>query len=103
MKRPGHLKIYLGYAAGVGKTYRMLDEAQALRAEGVDVVVGLFRNPRPQGNRSMLEGLEILPPQELDYGAPPSRRFDIDSALKRKPGLCWWMNWPTPTPPVPGI
>jgi two-component system sensor histidine kinase KdpD len=39
MKRPGHLKIYLGYAAGVGKTYRMLDEAQTLHAQGGDIVV----------------------------------------------------------------
>ena len=42
MKHPGQLKVYLGYAAGVGKTYRMLDEAQALRAQGVDIAIGYF-------------------------------------------------------------
>ena len=70
----GRLKIYLGYAAGVGKTYRMLDESEALRQKGVDIVIGYFE---PHGRKETIaktEGLETVPRRILTYAAP-SRRW----------------------------
>jgi len=63
----GKLKIYLGYAAGVGKTYRMLEEAQLTRLKGVDVVIGYFE---PHGRKETIaktEGMEIVPRRKVAY------------------------------------
>ena len=60
------LKIYLGYAAGVGKTYRMLEEAQALRAKGVDIVIGYFEPHGRQETIDKTEGLEAVAQQPPD-------------------------------------
>jgi two-component system sensor histidine kinase KdpD len=65
--RRGTLKIFLGYAAGVGKTYQMLDEAHKLKNEGVDVIVGYFE---PHGRKDTItksEGLEIVPRRKVEY------------------------------------
>jgi len=65
--RRGKLKIFMGYAAGVGKTFKMLDEAQELRAYGVDVVIGYFE---PHGRRETIartEGLELIPRKLVEY------------------------------------
>ncbi len=97
----GKLKVYLGYAAGVGKTYRMLDEAQALRQKGVDVVIGYFE---PHGRKETIaktEGLEIVPRRKVAYaGHGDSRRWiptPFCAASRRWP---WWMNSRTPTFPA---
>src|ERR1019366_5510716 len=60
-ERKGRLKIYLGYAAGVGKTYRMLDEAQALRAGGADIVIAYFEAHGRRDTIAKTEGLETVP------------------------------------------
>ncbi len=63
----GRLKIYLGYAAGVGKTYQMLEEAQDLRRQGRDVVIGYFE---PHGRKDTIgktEGLEFVPRRRAEY------------------------------------
>ena len=60
----GRLKIFLGYAAGVGKTYQMLDEAQELRRKGVDVVIGYFEPHARQDTIALTEGLEVRAAQE---------------------------------------
>jgi two-component system sensor histidine kinase KdpD len=63
----GRLKVYLGYAAGVGKTYRMLEEAQALRQKGADIVIGYFE---PHGRKETIaktETLETVPRRVLTY------------------------------------
>ena len=83
----GKLKIFFGYAAGVGKTYAMLEAAHEAQKEGVDVVVGYVeRHTRPD-TLALLEGLEILPQKELDYHGIKLKEFDLDESLRRKPAL----------------
>lgn len=84
---PGRLKIFFGYAAGVGKTYAMLEAAHQAEKEGIDVVVGYVeRHARPD-TLALLEGLEVLPCQEVDYRGIKLKEFDLDQALQRKPQL----------------
>ena len=83
----GKLKIFFGYAAGVGKTYAMLEAAQRERAEGVDVVVGYVEpHGRPE-TEALLEGLEVIPPRQVPYRGVTWREFDLDAALARRPKL----------------
>jgi two-component system, OmpR family, sensor histidine kinase KdpD len=82
---PGKLKIFLGYAAGVGKTYQMLEEAQALRARGVDVVIGYFE---PHGRKDTIaktEGLEMIPRKVLSYRGSAFEEMDTDAIVARHP------------------
>ena len=86
-KKRGRLKIFLGYAAGVGKTYSMLDDAHEKRKDGIDVVVGYVEpHSRPETIR-LLEGLPSLPPKVLNHGNIKLKEFDLDAALERKPEL----------------
>ena len=85
--RRGRLKIFLGAAAGVGKTYSMLQAAHDKLAEGVDVVVGYIEpHSRPE-TAALLEGLEIVPPLLVEYRSTQLRDFDLDAALQRQPAL----------------
>jgi two-component system sensor histidine kinase KdpD len=83
----GHLKIFFGASAGVGKTYAMLEEARARRADGVDVVVGWVETHGRPETEALLEGLPILPPHPLDYHGKTLKEFDLDAALARRPAL----------------
>ena len=85
--RRGRLKIYFGAAAGVGKTYSMLEAAQTLRAEGVDVVAGYVEPHHRAETEAMLEGLEVIPPRLVEYRGTHLNEFDLDAALKRKPAI----------------
>ena len=81
------LRIYLGYAAGVGKTYRMLEEARALRDRGVDVVLGYFE---PHGRKETIaktEGMESVPRRVLEYGGSQFQEMDTEAILRRKPAV----------------
>ncbi|MCR1950563.1 sensor histidine kinase KdpD [Clostridium sp. DSM 100503] len=83
----GKLKIFFGYAAGVGKTYAMLDAAHAAKKAGVDVVVGYIEpHTRPE-TLALLDGLELLPKLEVKYKGITLKEFDLDGALQRKPEL----------------
>lgn len=83
----GRLKIFFGYAAGVGKTYTMLEAAHQAQKEGIDVVVGYVeRHTRPD-TLALLDGLEILPCREIDYRGIKLKEFDLDGALRREPQL----------------
>lgn len=83
----GHLKIFFGYAAGVGKTYAMLKAAHAAKHRGIDVVVGYVEpHERPQ-TAALLNGLEVLAPRQVSYNHMLLKEFDLDSALKRRPQL----------------
>ena len=84
---PGRLKIFFGYAAGVGKTYAMLEAAHQAKQEGVDVVVGYVEPHARPDTLALLEGLETLPPAEIEYHGLRLREFDLDLALQRKPRL----------------
>jgi two-component system sensor histidine kinase KdpD len=87
MKRPGQLKVYLGYAAGVGKTYRMLDEAQALRAQGVDVAIGYFEPHGRQETIAKTDGLELVPRRVMAYAGTRFEEMDTEAVLRRKPAV----------------
>lgn len=85
--KSGRLKIFFGYAAGVGKTYAMLDEAQEQYKCGVDVLAGYIEpHTRPE-TMQLLHGLPALPPKTLLYRNIELKEFDLDEALKRKPQL----------------
>lgn len=83
--RRGKLTIFLGAAPGVGKTYAMLARARRLKADGVDVVVGLVETHARAETSALLEGLDVLPRLEFDYCGKPLQEFDLDAALARKP------------------
>ena len=83
----GRLKIFFGMAAGVGKTYAMLNAARRLQATGVDVVAGYVEpHGRPE-TEALLQDLEVLPFRETVYRSATLREFDLDLALRRKPAL----------------
>ena len=84
----GRLKVFFGYAAGVGKTYAMLEAARRDRLAGVEVVVGYVElHGRPE-TEALLEGLESLPPRcWTSYRGVTLREFDVNAALARKPQL----------------
>jgi two-component system sensor histidine kinase KdpD len=84
----GRLKIFLGYAAGVGKTYQMLDEAQELRRKGVDVVIGYFEPHGRQDTIAKTEGLEVVPRRKFDYRGSTFEEMDVDAILQRHPPVC---------------
>ena len=83
----GRLKIFFGYAAGVGKTYAMLEAAHQAKKEGIDVVVGYVEPHARPDTLALLTGLEVLPNQIIDYRGIQLREFDLDQALQRKPQL----------------
>lgn len=86
-ERRGTLKIFFGYAAGVGKTYTMLQAAHAAKKRGVDVVAGYIEpHARPQ-TAALVKGLEQLPPLRLNYKNIELSEFDLDSAIRRRPQL----------------
>lgn len=86
-KRRGHLKIFFGYAAGVGKTYAMLKAAHAAKSRGVDVVAGYVEpHVRPE-TMALLEGLEQLPNRVVTHDQITLREFDLDAAIQRNPQL----------------
>ena len=86
-ERRGRLKIYFGYAAGVGKTYAMLSDAREVKKSGTDVVAGYIEpHARPE-TMALLEGMESLLPLELSYKGVSLKEFDLDGALRRKPEL----------------
>lgn len=81
----GRLKIFLGAAAGVGKTYRMLSQANELRNSGVDVVVGLAETHGRAETEALLQGLEVVPRQEIEYEGAAFEEMDLDAVLARRP------------------
>lgn len=83
----GKLKIFFGMSAGVGKTYTMLDTAQQLKAEGVDVVVGYVETHKRAETEALLQGLEIIPRQKLEYRGTTLEEMDTDAILRRNPQL----------------
>lgn len=85
--RRGRHKIFLGYAAGVGKTFAMLEAAHARKAEGIDVVAGYVEAHGRAETDSLLQGLEVLPPRLVAVGGATLRELDVDAVLKRRPAL----------------
>ena len=83
----GRLKIFFGYAAGVGKTYAMLEEAHAVRDKGFDVVAGYIEPHTRADTMALLDGLEQIPPLEVKHRGIKLREFDLDAVLKRRPQI----------------
>lgn len=83
----GKLKVFLGMAPGVGKTYAMLSAARALKAEGLDVVVGVVETHGRSETAALLDDLEVLPRRTVSYRKHTLMEFDVDAALARRPGL----------------
>lgn len=81
----GKLKIYLGYSAGVGKTYEMLLEGRRLKEDGIDVVVGLVETHGRKETEALLEGLEVIPRRKTTYRGIEIGEMDLDAILGRRP------------------
>ncbi|MCE5276240.1 MAG: PTS sugar transporter subunit IIA [Deltaproteobacteria bacterium] len=87
LSQRGRLKIYLGYAAGVGKTYAMLQEAHRLKIEGIDVVVGLVETHGRSETAELLKGLEIIPRRRQEYRGISMEEMDLDAVIVRRPHI----------------
>jgi two-component system sensor histidine kinase KdpD len=87
-RQPGILKIYLGYAAGVGKTYQMLTEVHQLKREGIDVVVGYFEPHGRKDTIAHIDGLELLPRRKIQYRGTAFGEMDVEAILTRHPQTC---------------
>jgi two-component system sensor histidine kinase KdpD len=83
----GRLKLYLGFAAGVGKTYRMLEEAHALKKRAVDVVIGYVETHGRRETAALMEGLELVPRRRTEYRGVGVEEMDLDAVLARKPAV----------------
>src|SRR6195256_4119226 len=84
----GKLKIIMGYAAGVGKTYKMLEEARALKAQNVDVAIGYFEPHARKDTIAKTEGLEMIPRRMVEYRGTVFEEMDTDAILARHPQVC---------------
>ncbi|MBP7230469.1 MAG: sensor histidine kinase KdpD [Syntrophaceae bacterium] len=85
--RKGRLKIFLGYAPGVGKTYAMLNDAHVLKKRGTDVVAGFVETHKRAETETLLAGLEVLPEKTVDYKGIVLKEMNIDAILARKPAV----------------
>jgi two-component system sensor histidine kinase KdpD len=86
--RRGHLKIFLSYAAGAGKTYRMLEEAQNLKKRGIDVVIGYFEPHARKDTIAKTQGLETVPRKRMEYRGSTFEEMDTAAILARAPAAC---------------
>ncbi|WP_285112525.1 two-component system sensor histidine kinase KdpD [Leclercia adecarboxylata] len=83
----GKLKIFFGACAGVGKTFAMLSEAQRLRAQGLDILIGVAETHGRQETAALLAGLATQPPRRIHHRGRLVTEFDLDAALARRPAL----------------
>ena len=78
----GRLKLYVGFAAGVGKTYRMLEEAHALSKRGTDIVIGYVETHDRAETAALLDGLEVVPRKQIVYRGLTVEEMDLDGVLR---------------------
>jgi two-component system sensor histidine kinase KdpD len=83
--KKGRLKIFFGFCAGVGKTYRMLQEAQMFKSNGKDVVIGIVESHKRQETEDLLTCLEIIPRKKIEYSGITLEEMDLDAIIQRKP------------------
>ena len=83
----GRLKLYIGFAAGVGKTYRMLEEAHALKKRGVDVVIGFIETHGRVETAALVDGLESVPLRQVEYRGVVIEEMSLNQILKRNPSV----------------
>src|SRR5947208_1407491 len=84
-QKRGRLKVYLGFAPGVGKTYEMLQEAHRLKRQGVDVVIGILETHGRADTAALAAGLEQVPRRKVEYRNVVLEEMDLDAALARRP------------------
>lgn len=97
----GKLKVFLGYAAGVGKTYQMLQEAQTLKQQGLDVVVGYFEPHARPATTAQLGDLEVVPRRIVEYRGSAFEEMDTEAILARRPQVAVVDEFPHTN--VPGV
>src|SRR5262245_52565773 len=83
----GKLKIFLGYAAGVGKTYAMLEAAHQRKNEGVDIVIGYVETHKRVETEGLVQGLEVIPRKAAEYRGVQLTEMDVDAVIARHPTL----------------
>ncbi len=87
-REPAKLRVYIGAAPGVGKTYQMLEDAHLLIKQGVDVVSGLIETHGRADTQAMIQNIEIIPQKEIGYRSVKLREMDLDAILARRPHTC---------------
>src|SRR5512133_1212500 len=83
----GRLKLYIGFAAGVGKTWRMLEEAHALRRRGVDVVGALIETHGRAETAALIGDLDVVPRRRIEYRGVTVEEMDVEAVLRRAPAV----------------
>src|SRR3569832_2192137 len=86
-QRRGRLKIYLGFAAGVGKTFEMLQEAQRLKSRGIEVAIGVVETHGRVDTQSQSKDLEQIPRRRIEFRCVVIEEMDLDAILKRHPAV----------------
>src|SRR5262247_4068413 len=86
-RQSGRLRIFVGAAPGVGKTYEMLQQARARKKDGYDVVVGVVETHGRRETEALLEGLEVIPRRRIDYRGQWLEEMDLDAILERRPQI----------------
>ena len=82
------LRIYIGAAPGVGKTYSMIEDAHTFSREGVDVVIGFVETHGRADTEARIGDLEVIPRRRIEYRGVTLEEMDLDAILARKPALC---------------
>ena len=85
--RAGKLRIFVGAAPGVGKTYEMLQQARARKKDGYDIVIGIVETHGRRETESLLEGLEVIPRRHLEYRGQWLEEMDLDAIIARRPQI----------------
>ncbi|MGA7432366.1 MAG: sensor histidine kinase KdpD [Xanthobacteraceae bacterium] len=86
-RRIGKLRIFVGAAPGVGKTYEMLQQAHALKKDGYDVVIGIVETHGRRETEALLEGLEVIPRKRIEYKGQFLQEMDLDAVIARRPQI----------------
>jgi two-component system sensor histidine kinase KdpD len=85
--RAGKLKIFVGAAPGVGKTYEMLQQAQARARDGYDIIIGVVETHGRRETEALLDGLEAIPRKRIEHRGQALDEMDIDAILARRPQI----------------
>ncbi|MBV8675071.1 MAG: universal stress protein, partial [Acidobacteriaceae bacterium] len=85
---PAKLRVYIGAAPGVGKTYRMLEQAHQMKKQGVEIVIGLVEPHGRAETAALIKGLDVIPEREIQYRNVKLHEMDLDAILARKPDTC---------------
>src|ERR1700752_79358 len=86
-QRLGRLRIFVGAAPGVGKTYAMLENARARLTDGYDTIIGVVETHGRRETEALLDGLEVIPRRQIEYKSQMLDEMDLDAVIARKPQL----------------